>query len=41
MTEAYNALLKAVRAGTITQEQLDTSVKRIVKMKLENKMLMK
>ena len=41
MTEAYNALLKAVRAGTITQEQLDASVKRIVKMKLENKMLMK
>ena len=41
MTEAYNALLKAVRSGTIPQEQLDTSVKRIVKMKLENKILMK
>lgn len=39
MVDAYNALLKAVRNGTITQEQLDASVKRIVKMKLENRLL--
>ena len=40
MIEAYNALLNAVRDGRITRDQLDTSVKRIVKMKLENKVLM-
>lgn len=39
MVDVYNALLKAVRNGTITQEQLDASVKRIVKMKLENRLL--
>ena len=39
MVDAYNALLKAVRSGSITQERLDASVKRIVKMKLENRLL--
>ena len=39
MVDAYNALLKAVRSGIITQKRLDASVKRIVKMKLENKLL--
>ena len=39
MVDAYNALLKAVRSGSITQERLDASVKRIIKMKLENRLL--
>lgn len=40
MLESYNAILKAVRAGTISEEQLNASVKRIVKMKLSNSNLM-
>lgn len=35
MKEAYNGILKAVKAGTISKDQLNAAVKRIVKMKLE------
>lgn len=33
MEEAYNAIINAVKQGTITQEQLDTAVKRVIALK--------
>jgi len=32
---AYNGLLQAVQDGTITEERIDESVERIVKVKLQ------
>ena len=32
---AYNGLLKAVQDGTITEERINESVERIVKVKLQ------
>ena len=36
LAEAYDSILQAVNDGTITQERLDVSVKRILKLKAEN-----
>ena len=33
--QAYNGLLQAVQDGTITEERIDESVERIVKVKLQ------